>query len=250
MGVVAAFVVVAACAGAARPDVVVLAATVTSPAPPPTLPPTTLAPTTATTAAAPPPSPTTTTASVSSAPLAPAPCAVSFVADSVGTGVLRNGLADDLGGVLCPMVWHAAYGGMPIDVGIDLLARAGDQPSNVALVMLGFHNARTEVGAGRFPAWIDAVVAAAGGRTVVWPMLAYTNGCSAGYKAALTQADADLAQAQAHWPNLVLVDYPTFLATHPEFDLHDCPHLTAAGYRAVGAWLAGEVRRIVQERGS
>jgi hypothetical protein len=178
----------------------------------------------------------------------PAPCAVSFVADSVGTGVLRNGLADDLGGVVCPLVWHAAYGGMPINVGIDLLARASDQPSNVALVMLGFHNARSEVGAGRFPGWIDAVVAAAGGRTVVWPMLAYTNGCSAGYKQALTQADAELVEAQQRWPNLVLIDYPTLLAAHPEFDIGDCPHLTVAGYRAVGEWLASEVRRLVEAR--
>jgi hypothetical protein len=178
----------------------------------------------------------------------PAPCAVSFVADSVGTGVLRNGLADDLGGVVCPLVWHAAYGGMPINVGIDLLARASDQPSNVALVMLGFHNARSEVGAGRFPGWIDAVVAAAEGRTVVWPMLAYTDGCSAGFKQALAQADVELVEAHQRWPNLVLVDYPTFLAAHPEFDIGDCPHLNAAGYRAVGEWLASEVRRLVEAR--
>jgi hypothetical protein len=208
----------------------------TPPAPAPTTVPATPAPTTTVPAT---PAPTT--------PPPPAPCAVSFVADSVGTGVLRNGLADELGAVICPMVWHAAYGGLPIDVGAKMLARAGDQPTNVALVMLGFHNARSEVGQGRFPGWIDAVVGAAGGRIVVWPMLASTNDCSTGYKQALVRADAELVEAQQRWPNLVLADYPSFLAAHPDYAVGDCPHLTAPGYRAVAAWLAGEVRRLVEQ---
>jgi hypothetical protein len=216
-----------------------------------TMPPTSTATSAAPTTAAPTTSaPTTvpTTAPAPTVPPPPAPCAVSFVADSVGTGVLRNGLADELGAVLCPMVWHAAYGGLPIDVGAKLLARAGDEPSNVALVMLGFHNARSEVGQGRFPAWIDAVVGAAGGRIVVWPMLASTNDCSTVYKQALLQANAELLEAQQRWPNLVLADYPSFLAGHPEYAIGDCPHLNAPGYRAVAAWLAGEVRRLVEQR--
>jgi hypothetical protein len=254
VAVAAAFAVLATCSvvtvtatgvlDAGAPDVAGMAAVAVPVA---TVVPTTVATTLATTlpitvATTPPPT------TVAPPPPLPAPCAVSFVADSVGTGVLRNGLADDLGGVVCPLVWHAAYGGMAINVGIDLLARASGQRSNVALVMLGFRNARSEVGAGRFPGWIDAVVTAAAGRTVVWPMLAYTNGCSAGYQQALTQADAELVEAQQRWPNLVLVDNPAFLVAHPEFDIGDGPHLNAAGYRAVGEWLASEVRRLVEAR--
>jgi hypothetical protein len=181
-------------------------------------------------------------------PAPPALCSVSFVGDSLGAGTLRNGLADALGRVGCPLVWKTAYGGMPIAVGATLLARAGTAPSNVALVMLGFHNARSEVFRGRFPARIDAVVRAAGSRLVVWPLLASTSDCSAGYKAALVRANDELRAATLRWPNLELVDYPAFLAPHPEYSEHRCPHLLPPGYGAAAAWLAGEVRQVVQRR--
>jgi hypothetical protein len=43
-----------------------------------------------------------------------------------------------------------------------------------------------------------------------------------------------------------VVDYPTFLAGHPEYANTDsCPHLLASGYRATATWLAAEVRRAV-----
>jgi len=200
---------------------------------PTTLPPTTLPPTTL------PPPPTT---------QAPAPCAVSFVGDSLGLGTLRNGLTEALGGVGCMLVWKEAYGGMPIGVGADLLAGAGGAPANIALVILGFHNARSEVGKGRFPRRIDAVVQAAGARLVVWPMLASTADCSNGYKDALVRANQELQAATLRWPNLVLADYPAFLAGHPEFSENRCPHLVPPGYGAAAAWPAGEVRRLLELR--
>ena len=168
--------------------------------------------------------------------------------DSLGTGTLRNGLSDALAGVGCLLVWKAAYGGMPIGVGATLLARAGGAPSNVVLVMLGFHNARSEVGHGRFPGRIDAVVQAAGNRLVVWPMLASTSDCSTGYKQALVRANQELLEATLRWPNLELVDYPTFLAGHPEYSEHRCPHLLPPGYGAAASWLAFEVRDILERR--
>jgi hypothetical protein len=171
---------------------------------------------------------------------------VSFLGDSVGTGTLQNGLPDALGSVGCTLAWENAYGGMPIGTGAALLAGAAAAPSNVALVMIGFHNTRSEVGAGRFPARIDAMMQAAGNRLVIWPMLASTAICSTGYKQALVQANQQLQDAQARWPNLELVDYPAFLAGHPEYANGSCPHLQPAGYNATAMWLGGEVRRIVQ----
>jgi hypothetical protein len=115
--------------------------------------------------------------------------------------------------------------------------------------MLGFHNARSEVGRDLFPGRIDAVVTAAHGRLVVWPMPASTDDCSAGYQRALARADDELRAATLRWPNLLLVDYPAFLAPHPEYSEHRCPHLLPFGYAAVNGWLAGEVRRLVDLRG-
>ena len=217
-------------------------------APAPTTPPSpsTTAAAVATTAA--PPAPTT-QPPVSPPPpttaATPPPCELSFVADSVGAGLLGHGLGDSLGALGCQLVWKQAIGGLDIGVGTRSLAAAADEPTNAVLVMLGFHNARAEVGSGRFPDRIDAVVQAAGNRLVIWPMLAPTNECSSGYKQALQEADAQLQAAQQRWPNLVLIDYPTFLAAHPEYSNHDCPHLLPAGYEATAAWLAGEVRQAV-----
>jgi hypothetical protein len=147
-------------------------------------------------------------------------------------------------------VWNAAYGGMPLGDGATLLAGGGEAPSNVALVVIGYHNTRSEVAAGRFPARIDAIVGAAGGRLVVWPMLGSTPECSASYKRAVVRANEELQAALQRWSNLALVDYPTFLAGHDEYAVNDCPHLRAAGYRATATWLAGEVRGVVEHRRS
>jgi hypothetical protein len=217
-------------------------------APAPTAPPTpsTTAPVVVTTAAP----PVATTVPPASAPppttaAPPPPCALSFVADSVGAGLLGHGLGDTLGALGCQLVWKQAIGGLDIGAGTRSLAAAADEPTNAVLVMLGFHNARSEVGSGRFPDRIDAIVQAAGNRLVIWPLPAPTNECSSGYKQALQEADAQLQAAQQRWPNLVLIDYPTFLAAHPEYSNHDCPHLLPAGYEATAAWLAGEVRQAV-----
>jgi hypothetical protein len=195
--------------------------------------------------------PSSTNAPPRAAPRAKAPvlCGVSFVGDSLGAGLDRNGLAAALDRVGCLLVWKDAYGGMPIGVGATLLEGARHAPSNVVLVMLGFHNARSEVGRDLFPGRIDAVVTAAHGRLVVWPMPASTDDCSAGYQRALARADDELRAATLRWPNLLLVDYPAFLAPHPEYSEHRCPHLLPFGYAAVNGWLAGEVRRLVDLRG-
>ena len=212
--------------------------------PAPTAPPTPLTAAAGVVTTAAPPEPTTSAPPPTTA-ATPPPCALSFVADSVGAGLLGHGLGASLDALGCQLVWKQAIGGLDIGAGTRSLAAAADEPTNGVLVMLGFHNARSEVGTGRFPDRIDAVLQAAGSRLVIWPLLAPTNECSSGYKQALQEADAQLQAAQQRWTNLVLIDYPTFLAAHPEYSNHDCPHLLPAGYEATAAWLAGEVRQAV-----
>lgn len=219
-----------------------------------TIPATTAATTTSTpattTTAAVTTAPTTTapTTTVAPTPAPPAPCAVSYVGDSLGMGTLRNGLPQALAGVGCPLVWYGGYGGMETSAGARLLAQNQAKPTNVALVMLGYHNARSEVSRGMFPGLIDQVMKGAGDRLVVWPLLGSTSDCSAGYKVALVRANKELQEATARWPNLVLADYPSFTAPHPEYSENRCPHLLPPGYRAAASWLAGEVRRLVDAR--
>ena len=170
---------------------------------------------------------------------------MSYVGDSLGMGTLHNGLPQALDSVGCKLVWNTAYGGMETSVGAQLLTKNAAQPSNVALVMLGYHNARAEVSQGQFPGLIDQVLKGAGHRTVVWPLLWYTSDCSAGYKQAVVRANQELHAAQARWPNLLLADYPTFVIPHPEYSEHRCPHLLPPGYHATATWLASEVRRLI-----
>ena len=92
---------------------------------------------------------------------------------------------------------------------------------------------------------IDEVVAAAGDRTVVWPMVGRTPDCGTSYSNAAVVASQQLQEATTRWPNLVVLDYPSVINAHPEYSQNRCPHLLNSGSQAVGMWLAGEVRRIV-----
>ncbi len=179
------------------------------------------------------------------APPPPAPCQVVFVGDSVGTGIANQGLDTALAGVGCGLAWKGGYPGITVTDGANALAGAGAVPANVAVVVLGYHNARSETRNGHFPGLIDHVMESAGPRTVIWPLLAQTPDCSATYTDAVADADAELQAATARWPNLVLVDYPSLLGAHPEWSENRCPHLLAPGYRATAEWLASEVRRVV-----
>ena len=115
-------------------------------------PPTTAAPTSSSQASTSTAASTTTSTTIKPAkPAKPAPCAVSYVGDSLGTGTLNNGLGKALANVGCQLVWDTAYGGMETAVGAQLLAKASGQPTNVALVMMGYHNATSENRKGLFP---------------------------------------------------------------------------------------------------
>jgi hypothetical protein len=174
---------------------------------------------------------------------------VAYLGDSVGTGILNNGLQGALGGVGCSLAFRGGFPGMAMAEGAQALRGAAAVPANVAVVVIGYHNTRSEVLHGRFAVLVDAVVQAAGERLVVWPLLGRTPDCSAAYSDAVARADEQLQAATARWPNLVVADYPAFIAAHPEFAVKDCPHLLPKGYAAAGAWLAGEVRRVLDARG-
>jgi len=176
---------------------------------------------------------------------AAAPCKVAYLGDSLGYGTLQNGLEAALAGAGCPLVWSAARPGMEIAEGAAALKAAGDTGTNVVLVSMGYVNTRMHMRNGDFPALIDQVLKAAGDRTVIWPTLGRTSDCTASYVQAIGQANSLLQAAKAKAPNLVLIDYPTFIDAHPEYSQHRCPHLTSAGYQARSAWLASEVRRVV-----
>ena len=133
--------------------------------------------------------------------------------------------------------------------GASYLARARDVPANVAVVLLGYHNAVSQTRSGAFPALIDAVMEAAGDRIVVWSLPARTADCGPSFTNAMAVEGQLVHEAMGRWPNLVPVDYPAVLAAHPEYSQNRCPHLVDSGSRAVGAWLAGEVRRIVDASG-
>jgi hypothetical protein len=191
---------------------------------------TTVLPTTAVTAA-----PTTSTT-------VPAPCNVMFVSDSVGIDLVSNGLKDRLAYAGCTLKWTGGQRGIGVEDGARLLASASDVGADIVVVMLGYHDANSNGRAGRYPAFIDLVMQAAGTRLVVWPMYGATDDCSKNYKSGIAMANQSLQDATARWPNLRLVDYPSHLAAHPEFSQNRCPHLLANGSKEVAGWLAGQIR--------
>ena len=175
----------------------------------------------------------------------PAACDVVAVGDSVGIDLFNNGLGDRLAFAGCDLKWTGGHRGITVSEGADALASASDIPADVALVILGYHNLKSETQSGRFPSLIDEVMTAAGQRMVVWPMLGATDDCSANYKIGVGVANASLQDATTRWPNLLLVDYTSLLAAHPEYSQQRCPHLLAGGSKAVAGWLAGQLREAI-----
>ena len=220
-------------------------------APPPTAPaatvPATTAPppTTAPPTTVPPPPPPTPLAT----PPPATPCAVVAVGDSVGQDMFNNGFGASLADVGCELVGTTGARGITMPQGAAYLARVRDVPANVAIVLLGYHNAVSQTRSGTFPALIDAVMEAAGDRIVVWSLPARTADCGPSFTNAMAVEGQLVREAMGRWPNLVPVDYPAVLAAHPEYSQNRCPHLVDSGSRAIGAWLAGEVRRIVDTSG-
>jgi hypothetical protein len=257
-----ALVALAACSGggdaspsASGPATLAIAGTVsgattTTTTPPPSRPPTEV-PTTASPPAvttvpkAATPSPTAGAPTTTSAP----PCAVVVVGDSVGQDLFHNGFGGSLAGVGCQLAATTGARGITMPEGATYLARARDVPANVAVVVLGYHNAVSQTRSGQFPALIDAVMAAAGDRLVVWSLPGRTPDCGVAFTNAVAVQAQLVHEAMARWPNLVPVDYPAVIDAHPEYSQHRCPHLLNSGSRAVGQWLAGEVRRVVDAHG-
>jgi len=207
-------------------------------APAPTVPPTTVPPTTI-----PPPPPT------EPPPPPPAPCSVLAVGDSVGQDMFNNEFGASLANVGCHLAAATGARGITMQEGASYLARARDIPANVVVVVLGYHNAVSQTRSGTFPALIDGVMEAAGDRIVVWSLPGRTSDCGASFTNAVAVEGQLVLEATGRWPNLVPVDYASVIDAHPEYSQNRCPHLVNSGSRAVGAWLADEVRRIVDTSG-
>ncbi len=163
----------------------------------------------------------------------------------MGIDLINNGLKDRLAFAGCDLKWTGGARGIEVEAGAQVLAGAADIDADVVLVMLGYHNANSNARKGRFPALIDMVLEAAGPRLVVWPMYGATDDCSANYKSGIGIANQSLQDAQTRWPNLLLVDYTSVIAAHPEYSQQRCPHLLASGSKAVAGWLAGALREAV-----
>jgi hypothetical protein len=206
-------------------------------APPPT---TTTVPTTTV--------PPTTTAPPTVPPTQP-PCAVVAVGDSVGQDLFNNGFGASLAGVGCELTAATGARGITMQQGATYLARARDVQANVVVVVLGYHNAVSQTRSGEFPALIDAVMQAAGDRIVVWSLPGRTPDCGVNFTNAVALESQLVRDAMGRWPKLVPVDYPSVIDAHPEYSQNRCPHLVNSGSRAVGAWLAGEVRGVVDTSG-
>jgi hypothetical protein len=193
--------------------------------------------------------PSPTSPPTTSPPAAPALCAVVAVGDSVGQDLFNNGFGASLANVGCQLTVATGARGITMQDGASYLARAHDVPANVAVVVLGYHNAVSQTRSGEFPALIDAVMEAAGDRIVVWSLPGRTPDCGVKFTNAVALEAQFVHEAMGRWPKLVPVDYPSVIDAHPEYSQHRCPHLVNSGSSAVGAWLAGEVRRVVDTSG-
>ncbi len=171
------------------------------------------------------------------------------VGDSVGQDVFSNGFGASLANVGCHLAAATGARGITMPEGAAYLARARDVPANLVVVVLGYHNAVSQTRSGQFPALIDAVMEAAGDRTVVWSLPAPTPDCGPSFTNAVAVQTRLVYEAMGRWPTLVPVDYPSVIGAHPEYSQHRCPHLVGSGSRAVGVWLAGEVRRVADAGG-
>ena len=171
------------------------------------------------------------------------------VGDSVGQDLFNNGFDASLANVGCQLVAATGARGITMQQGAAYLARVRDVPADVAVVVLGYHNAVSQTRSGQFPAFIDAVMEAAGDRIVVWSLPGRTPDCGVNFTNSVARETQFVHEAMGRWPKLVPVDYPSVIDAHPEYSQNRCPHLVNSGSRAVGVWLAGEVRRVVDASG-
>jgi hypothetical protein len=175
-----------------------------------------------------------------------APCQLALLADSVGHDLLLNGLASQLAGVGCPIAWSRVQRGSPLGDGVRALTAVNGSGADAIFVLQGYSKASSH--RGEFPGLVDQVMRMANGRPVVWTLYGRTSDCSAGYTRTLDGFNMKLLATAQQAANLRLIDYPAVIRAHPEYSQHRCPHLLAGGSRAVSAFMAGEVRRLVNFR--
>jgi hypothetical protein len=174
---------------------------------------------------------------------APAACRVRVIGDSLLAG-MRDALPAELDG--CAPAGIDARAGRTIREGAERLAVAPLTDETALVVVLGAADLAGAATAGELEARVGELVAASGGRPVVWQNVAPAPAGSpaAGGPGDPAVLDAALAAAARRFANLVVADWAGHLAGQQEgsaLRAADGVHYTPEGYGVMAAWLARQV---------
>jgi len=163
-------------------------------------------------------------------PAAVAPCNVAIVGDSLIVGIEQgNRAVNQFAARGCGVSYIDARVGRPTSEGVSVIQTkaAWGQLPDILVVGLGTNDSANGAA---FSQKIDQVMAAAGGRPVVW-----INVDRAATEAVL---NATLQEAQLRYTNLWVLDWNTFADLNPHVRARDGIHLNSAGYDTRAAQLA------------
>ncbi len=158
----------------------------------------------------------------------------------VGDGLLA-GMAAGLPARLpaCTLTGVDAAEGRTIAEGTAALAAAPLGDETAVVVVLGTGDLTAAVTADELANRIGALVAAAGGRPVVW-----VTSAAAGLATPADVLATALDATTRRHPELIVADWAGYLASRPDsadLDAGDGVHLTPAGYDVMADWLARQV---------
>jgi D-alanyl-D-alanine carboxypeptidase len=163
-------------------------------------------------------------------------CRARIVGDSLLAG-MRAALEPRLDA--CTVTGIDASDGRTIDQGADALAADPLVDETALVVVLGTNDLAGPVSRSDLDRRIDGVVAAAGGRPVIWQ-----NSAAVGLAADPDVLNRALTAATSRHANLLVADWVGYLAGQPDPGAHraaDGVHYTPAGYELMADWLARQV---------
>jgi hypothetical protein len=160
-------------------------------------------------------------------------CAVAAVGDSLTVGTVAY-LGPALAAKGCRLWWHDARIGRPTREGVAVIRANWWQMPDVLVVGLGT-NDRYDMH--NFPRYVDEVMAAAGGRAVIWSDIAYLP--------IRDQLNLVLFLKALVHPNLHILAWDAPYWSNPQWRGRDDIHATDAGYAGRAALTADRVAAIV-----